>query len=146
MQLSRLTGINRHVALLLFRPTLSEEAVYLYIIQIKLCASNINLLLKMSIFHTLSLLVLLIVEAVVCLGHDGQGVAGKKPITPAPGDLVTGLPGQPRVGFRHYAGYVNVNVTNGRELFYWFYEATTQPDQKPLVLWLNGGKLYIHMS
>ncbi|KAE7995616.1 hypothetical protein FH972_000392 [Carpinus fangiana] len=93
----------------------------------------------MSVCRTLSLLVLLIVEAVVCLGHDGQWVAGKKPITPAPGDLVTGLPGQPRVDFRHYAGYVNVNETNGRELFYWFYEATTQPDQKPLVLWLNGG-------
>lgn len=56
-------------------------------------------------------------------------------------DLVTNLPGQPSVDFRHYAGYVTVNETNGRALFYWFYEAATNPDQKPLVLWLNGGEL-----
>ncbi|XP_050368614.1 serine carboxypeptidase-like 31 [Argentina anserina] len=54
-------------------------------------------------------------------------------------DLVTNLPGQPSVEFQHYAGYVTVNETNGRALFYWFYEAATNPDLKPLVLWLNGG-------
>ncbi|KAE8716947.1 Serine carboxypeptidase-like 31 [Hibiscus syriacus] len=54
-------------------------------------------------------------------------------------DLVIDLPGQPVVNFRHYAGYVNVNETNGRALFYWFYEAMSHPDEKPLVLWLNGG-------
>ncbi|XP_047313041.1 serine carboxypeptidase-like 31 [Impatiens glandulifera] len=54
-------------------------------------------------------------------------------------DLVKDLPGQPKVGFRHYAGYVNVNQQNGRSLFYWFYEASTLPENKPLVLWLNGG-------
>jgi len=55
-------------------------------------------------------------------------------------DLVTHLPGQPQVDFQHYAGYVTVNETNGRALFYWFYEAMTRPEEKPLVLWLNGGK------
>ncbi|XP_047970003.1 serine carboxypeptidase-like 31 isoform X1 [Salvia hispanica] len=54
-------------------------------------------------------------------------------------DLVTNLPGQPSVNFKHYAGYVTVNENNGRALFYWFYEATTHADEKPLVLWLNGG-------
>ncbi|KAK8607926.1 hypothetical protein V6N13_023370 [Hibiscus sabdariffa] len=54
-------------------------------------------------------------------------------------DLVTDLPGQPAVDFRHYAGYVTVNEKNGRALFYWFYEAMSHPDEKPLVLWLNGG-------
>ncbi|KAK6149890.1 hypothetical protein DH2020_017415 [Rehmannia glutinosa] len=54
-------------------------------------------------------------------------------------DLVTNLPGQPGVNFRHYAGYVTVNEQNGRSLFYWFYEATNLADEKPLVLWLNGG-------
>ncbi|XP_019171506.1 PREDICTED: serine carboxypeptidase-like 31, partial [Ipomoea nil] len=54
-------------------------------------------------------------------------------------DLVTQLPGQPSVGFKHYAGYVTVNESNGRALFYWFYESLTLPEQKPLVLWLNGG-------
>ncbi|XP_020521055.1 serine carboxypeptidase-like 31 [Amborella trichopoda] len=53
-------------------------------------------------------------------------------------DLVTNLPGQPMVGFEHYAGYVTVNEENGRALFYWFFEAS-HPEQKPLVLWLNGG-------
>ncbi|XP_022954553.1 serine carboxypeptidase-like 31 isoform X2 [Cucurbita moschata] len=54
-------------------------------------------------------------------------------------DLVTNLPGQPLVGFRHFAGYVTVHQSHGRALFYWFYEAASHPDQKPLVLWLNGG-------
>ncbi|XP_020967827.1 serine carboxypeptidase-like 31 [Arachis ipaensis] len=55
------------------------------------------------------------------------------------GDVVRGLTGQPAVDFEHYAGYVTVNETNGRALFYWFFEAITNPDDKPLVLWLNGG-------
>ncbi|XP_052183780.1 serine carboxypeptidase-like 31 [Diospyros lotus] len=54
-------------------------------------------------------------------------------------DIVTNLPGQPKVDFLHYAGYVTVNEQSGRSLFYWFYEASTLPDEKPLVLWLNGG-------
>ncbi|GLT75113.1 hypothetical protein SLA2020_468620 [Shorea laevis] len=54
-------------------------------------------------------------------------------------DIVTNLPSQPDVDFRHYAGYVIVNEKNGRALFYWFFEAMTLPDKKPLVLWLNGG-------
>ncbi|PAN07218.1 hypothetical protein PAHAL_1G319300 [Panicum hallii] len=54
-------------------------------------------------------------------------------------DRVAGLPGQPPVGFAQYAGYVTVNETHGRALFYWFFEATAAPDKKPLVLWLNGG-------
>ncbi|KAD4982376.1 hypothetical protein E3N88_19047 [Mikania micrantha] len=53
--------------------------------------------------------------------------------------LVSNLPGQPNVDFHHYAGYVTVNEVSGRALFYWFYEAWTLPDEKPLVLWLNGG-------
>jgi len=54
-------------------------------------------------------------------------------------DRVAGLPGQPPVAFAQYAGYVTVNETHGRALFYWFFEATASPDKKPLVLWLNGG-------
>ncbi|KAL3643404.1 Serine carboxypeptidase-like 32 [Castilleja foliolosa] len=53
--------------------------------------------------------------------------------------FVTNLPGQPSVNFKHYAGHITVNEQDGRALFYWFYEATTRPDEKPLVLWLNGG-------
>ncbi|KAL5207692.1 hypothetical protein ABZP36_032127 [Zizania latifolia] len=54
-------------------------------------------------------------------------------------DRVTMLPGQPAVQFAQYAGYVTVNETHGRALFYWFFEATAAADKKPLVLWLNGG-------
>ncbi|GMH15859.1 hypothetical protein Nepgr_017700 [Nepenthes gracilis] len=62
---------------------------------------------------------------------------GQEPL--ADKDLVTDLPGQPYVSFRHYAGYVTVDKDSERALFYWFYEASTQPEEKPLVLWLNGG-------
>lgn len=54
-------------------------------------------------------------------------------------DRVIRLPGQPQVNFRQYAGYVTVNDTHGRALFYWFFEATKDPEHKPLLLWLNGG-------
>ncbi|KAG9134200.1 hypothetical protein Leryth_023203 [Lithospermum erythrorhizon] len=63
----------------------------------------------------------------------------KKPHSLTMQDVVIDLPGQPSVSFLHYAGYVTVNQENGRALFYWFYEATTLPEEKPLVLWLNGG-------
>uniref|UniRef100_A0A1D1ZBJ3 Carboxypeptidase n=1 Tax=Anthurium amnicola TaxID=1678845 RepID=A0A1D1ZBJ3_9ARAE len=53
--------------------------------------------------------------------------------------LVTGLPGQPAVGFRHYAGYVGVRPGDEKALFYWFFEAEDGANKKPLVLWLNGG-------
>lgn len=54
-------------------------------------------------------------------------------------DLVVSLPGQPKVAFRQYAGYVDVDVKNGRSLFYYFVEAEVEPHEKPLTLWLNGG-------
>ncbi|URE40161.1 Serine carboxypeptidase [Musa troglodytarum] len=53
-------------------------------------------------------------------------------------DRVVGLPGQPPVSFRQYAGYVTVNESHGRALFYWFFEATHDVEKKPLLLWLNG--------
>ncbi|KAF5177800.1 Serine carboxypeptidase [Thalictrum thalictroides] len=54
-------------------------------------------------------------------------------------DRIAALPGQPSVSFSQYSGYVTVNEGHGRSLFYWLTEATTQPEKKPLVLWLNGG-------
>nr|GME13281.1 serine carboxypeptidase-like 42 [Ipomoea batatas] len=54
-------------------------------------------------------------------------------------DLVKGLPGQPKVGFKQYAGYVDVDLKAGRSLFYYFVEAEVDPGLKPLTLWLNGG-------
>ncbi|KAH9329279.1 hypothetical protein KI387_001387, partial [Taxus chinensis] len=54
-------------------------------------------------------------------------------------DIVNSLPGQPPVPFKQYAGYVTVDQRSDRALFYYFVEAETDPDLKPLVLWLNGG-------
>uniref|UniRef100_A0A0D9XM04 Carboxypeptidase n=1 Tax=Leersia perrieri TaxID=77586 RepID=A0A0D9XM04_9ORYZ len=56
-------------------------------------------------------------------------------------DRVMSLPGQPAYssGFRQYSGYVTTDEYLGKALFYWFFEATDKPDEKPLVLWLNGG-------
>eukprot|EP00250_Pteridium_aquilinum_P017943 c23855_g1_i1 orf=891-2321(+) len=56
-------------------------------------------------------------------------------------DLIRGgLPGQPQVRFKQYAGYITVNASAGRALFYWLNEADTHnASAKPLILWLNGG-------
>ncbi|PON41922.1 Serine carboxypeptidase-like [Parasponia andersonii] len=54
-------------------------------------------------------------------------------------DRIWALPGQPKVGFSQFSGYVTVNEKHGRALFYWLTEATSFPEKKPLVLWLNGG-------
>ncbi|KAM0949723.1 putative carboxypeptidase D [Dioscorea sansibarensis] len=54
-------------------------------------------------------------------------------------DLVTDLPGQPRVGFKHYSGYVPIGAKKEKALFYWFFEAEGGAQGKPLLLWLNGG-------
>lgn len=76
----------------------------------------------------------------ICLGTDGgevnlkTGDYGAREL-----DKVTHLLGQPNVGFSHYAGHVTVNEEHGRALFYWFFEASSQKQHKPLVLWLNGG-------
>ncbi|XP_039117637.1 serine carboxypeptidase II-2-like [Dioscorea cayenensis subsp. rotundata] len=54
-------------------------------------------------------------------------------------DRVVDLPGEPNVNFAHYSGYVTVNKESGRSLFFWFFEAVDKPEEKPLLLWLNGG-------
>ncbi|KNA20259.1 hypothetical protein SOVF_053730 [Spinacia oleracea] len=54
-------------------------------------------------------------------------------------DKITSLPGQPPVDFQQFSGYINVDETEKRNLFYYFVQAETDPSSKPLVLWLNGG-------
>ncbi|KAL8195205.1 hypothetical protein R6Q57_025608 [Mikania cordata] len=55
-------------------------------------------------------------------------------------DKISALPGQPEgVDFNQHSGYVTVNPTAGRALFYYFVESPTSSSTKPLVLWLNGG-------
>ena len=55
-------------------------------------------------------------------------------------DRIVGLPGQPPgVGFDMYSGYITVEETAGRSLFYLLQEAPEEAQPAPLVLWLNGG-------
>jgi cathepsin A (carboxypeptidase C) len=35
------------------------------------------------------------------------------------------------------SGYLD--VTDGKHLFYWFFESRTKPEDAPLILWINGG-------
>ncbi|KAF3672902.1 Serine carboxypeptidase II-3 [Capsicum annuum] len=53
-------------------------------------------------------------------------------------DWIKKLPGQPSVKFQQYGGYVTVNESAGRALYYYFTEAEN-PNSLPLLLWLNGG-------
>ncbi|PON45382.1 Serine carboxypeptidase-like [Parasponia andersonii] len=52
---------------------------------------------------------------------------------------ITSFPGQPQVNFQQYSGYIEVDESQKRALFYYFVEAETDPASKPVVLWLNGG-------
>lgn len=55
-------------------------------------------------------------------------------------DEITSLPGlNTTLPFKHYSGYLTVDSTKGRNLFYWYTEAETNPSTAPLILWLNGG-------
>jgi len=54
-------------------------------------------------------------------------------------DMIKALPGQPQVGFSQFSGYVTVNESHGRSLFYWLTESPSSSHTKPLLLWLNGG-------
>ena len=52
-------------------------------------------------------------------------------------DRITKLPGWngPQAMF---SGYINVNASHGRNLFYWLVEsASADPSKDPLVLWTN---------
>ncbi|GKV45868.1 hypothetical protein SLEP1_g52901 [Rubroshorea leprosula] len=98
-----------------------------------------DFLLKVAVFLTLAFISCIIVHPVA--GVRNSQLPSRKNLLGSleNEDIVTNLPSQPDVDFRHYAGYVIVNEKNGRALFYWFFEAMTLPDEKPLVLWLNGG-------
>lgn len=59
-------------------------------------------------------------------------------------DKIAALPGQPPdVKLQQYSGYINVNETSGKSLFYYFVEASVDAAHKPLLLWLNGGNFSV---
>ncbi|CAL5333693.1 unnamed protein product [Camellia sinensis] len=80
--------------------------------------------------------------AVTVLSSIGGGGGGGGKVGKMENDEIEGgLPGQPtEVMFKQYAGYVNVDESKGRSLFYYFAEAVHNPSSMPLVLvlWLNG--------
>ncbi|KAL5723254.1 Serine carboxypeptidase-like 25 [Ranunculus cassubicifolius] len=54
-------------------------------------------------------------------------------------DRISSLPGQPKVSFDQFSGYVTVSKVGERALFYWLTESPQESLSKPLVIWLNGG-------
>ncbi|TVU37452.1 hypothetical protein EJB05_10768 [Eragrostis curvula] len=76
--------------------------------------------------------------------HKPAAAAAKAaPVGSKEADRVVKLPGQPDgVDFAQYAGYVTVDASAGRALFYYLAEATggnASSSTAPLLLWLNGG-------
>lgn len=56
-------------------------------------------------------------------------------------DLITSLPGVDvgKLGFKMYSGFLTVDSSVNRRLFYWYAEAKSKPETAPLVVWYQGG-------
>jgi len=55
-------------------------------------------------------------------------------------DKITNLPGAPAsIPFAQYAGYLVVNSTSNKSIFYWLVQSYNNPAKDPVVLWTNGG-------
>ncbi|CAG2111056.1 unnamed protein product [Medioppia subpectinata] len=53
-------------------------------------------------------------------------------------DEIVSLPGlSKQIQFKQYSGYLN--ASKGRHYFYWFFECEKDPQNAPVVLWLQGG-------
>ena len=53
-------------------------------------------------------------------------------------DEIKSLPGLSEpINFKQYSGYLD--ITEGKHFFYWFVESQKDPENAPVVLWLNGG-------
>ncbi|KAI3853691.1 hypothetical protein MKW98_025208 [Papaver atlanticum] len=56
------------------------------------------------------------------------------------GALITKLPGfNGSFPSKHYSGYVTLDETSGKNLFYYFVVSERKPSEDPVVLWINGG-------
>lgn len=65
--------------------------------------------------------------------------AAAAPVDQRAADEVIALPGWAgALPSKHFSGYLNV-ANNSRRIHYLLQEAETSPEDKPLVLWLNGG-------
>ncbi|KAH8956950.1 hypothetical protein BDL97_07G068100 [Sphagnum fallax] len=91
-----------------------------------LSSSSSSLLIAIT---TLALCLLLLSPAAVQQAHGAPEHA-----------LITSIPGfVDPFPSKHYAGYVTVNASHGRSLYYYFVESESNPATDPVVLWLNGG-------
>jgi carboxypeptidase C (cathepsin A) len=55
-------------------------------------------------------------------------------------DYIQSLPGLDYdPGFKQFAGYLTVDESHGRHIFYWYVESKRNPAHDPVVLWTNGG-------
>lgn len=55
-------------------------------------------------------------------------------------DQIGHLPGlKGHMKTRQFSGYLEVNATSGRNIFYWFVEAEKDPANAPVLFWTNGG-------
>lgn len=86
-----------------------------------------------SITTQVSFIIYLIIITVGVRGIKGREYSQES-------DRIINLPGQPSTPhISQFSGYITVNEGHGRALFYWFFEAQSQPSKRPLLLWLNGG-------
>ncbi|QHO09277.1 hypothetical protein HN51_067821 [Arachis hypogaea] len=86
-----------------------------------------------KIFVVLHQVVVILLVMVVVVGPSSCVKGGEEE------DRILELPGQPKVSFQQFSGYVTVNKVAGRALFYWLTESSQNSLRKPLVIWLNGG-------
>ena len=58
-------------------------------------------------------------------------------------DQIVNLPGmagiQDLVKFNQFSGYLDINISTGKRIHYWFVEAEKDPANAPVVFWTNGG-------
>ncbi|CAL5191954.1 unnamed protein product [Lathyrus oleraceus] len=56
------------------------------------------------------------------------------------GSLITNVPGfNGSLPSKHYGGYVTIDKSHGKNLYYYFVQSEGNPSKDPIVLWLNGG-------
>jgi serine carboxypeptidase-like clade 2 len=45
------------------------------------------------------------------------------------------------LNFNMYSGYIQVDQEFGKQSFYWFVESQRDPQNDPVLIWMNGGRL-----